>query len=74
MAQTNQIRIAALRLRNASPEAWELFLTALDADAYQAMTDLVLVSTDQILGKQGQVQAYTHWLRIFKNCDVEPKS
>ena len=73
MAQLDHIKIAALRLRNASPEAWEAFVTALDNDAYAAMTDLVMVGSDQVLGKQGQVQAYTRWLRKLKECDVEPK-
>jgi hypothetical protein len=32
------------------------------------------VGSDQVLGKQGQVQAYTRWLRKLKECDVEPKA
>jgi hypothetical protein len=66
------LKLAALRLRNASPDAWEHFITVFDADAYQNMTGLVTAQSGEILVKQGQVQAYTRWLRIFKECDREP--
>lgn len=72
MATPDPIKVAALRLRNASPDAWEAFLAVLDADAYAYMTGLVTANSGEILTKQGQVQAYTRWLRKLKECDREP--
>jgi hypothetical protein len=66
------IKVYALRLRNADPAIWDQFLAALDADAYANMTGLVTATSSEILSKQGQVQAYTRWLRKFKECDREP--
>lgn len=72
MAQPHAIQLAGLRLRNASPDAWEHFLSVLDADAYAYLTGLVTAQSGEILVKQGQVQAYTRWLRFLKECDREP--
>ena len=73
MAHTpDPIKVAALRLRNASPETWDAFITALDADAYQFMCGLVTAQPNDILAKQGQVQGVNRWLQKFKECDREP--
>ena len=66
------IKVAALRLRNASPDAWEAFIAVLDADAYHWMCSLVTAQPGEILARQGQVQGTNRWLRKFKECDREP--
>ncbi len=60
----------ALRLRNASPEVWDMFVREFDAYTNEGMSAMSEAPPDKILIAQGRVQQCRALLRLFKECDV----
>lgn len=70
MSVTNQeLKVAALRLRNASPEGWDQFLVLFSAYTDEAMRAVTEADSGSILVKQGHAQDRLALLRIFNECD-----
>ncbi len=71
MAQLSNLGVAALRIRNASPDAFNQFLVALKEFA-DAQADLV-VSADaaSVLNMQGRAQSLKALLRTLNECAIE---
>lgn len=68
-----ELGVAALRLRNATPEGWDKFLQLLDNYTNDAMARCVSAGPGEVLGEQGKAQQCQALLRIFTECDKKPK-
>lgn len=68
------LQVAALRVRNADPEAWELFLYQLSETARRTTNTLVSVDQSAILTTQGQAQMAVALFDALLKCeDAKPK-
>lgn len=63
------LQVAALRVRNADPEAWEAFLYEFSEMARRTTNSLVLVDQSAILTTQGQAQLAVTLFDALLKCE-----
>jgi len=63
----------ALRLKNASPDAFEGFIKSLTAYRDVLMDELSMAPQQDILNAQGRVQVANALLRTLNECHIRPQ-
>ena len=73
MAKIYPIAEAALRLRNANPEGFDQFVNILNELTMDMLVSLSDATNDRVLIAQGQCQQMRWFLRMLRECNLEPK-
>lgn len=73
MSEKHPLSAAALRLRNANPEGFDQFVNILNDLAMDMLVSLSDASNDTVLVGQGKCQQMRWFLRLLRECHLEPK-
>ena len=67
-----ELSAACLRLRNAAPEQWDLFVKVFAVYDYETTVAVVNTLPQDVSNMQGRAQQCRALLRIFTECDKPP--
>ena len=70
-SSSDPVRIAALRLKNVDPQAFQDFIGAMEVWTAELMVAMTLAPPDAIFLAQGQARAAKALLRILNECHLE---
>lgn len=71
MAVLPPIGVAALRMKNADPEAFDIYTAQLELYQHNLTNDLIMANQQDVLVAQGRVQVMVSIIRTLKECHLQ---